>query len=38
MDGIGLSHYLLLSAALILGGIALTALSYRDDAEENGPS
>ena len=33
-----LSPRLLLSAALILGGIALTALSYRDDAEESGPS
>ena len=33
-----LSPRLLLSAALILGGIALTAISYRDDAEESGPS
>ena len=33
-----LSPRLLLSAALILGGIALTALSYRDDAEESAPS
>ena len=33
-----LSPRLLLSAALILGGIALTALSYRDEAEESGPS
>ena len=29
---------LMVSAALILGGIALTAISYRDDAEESGPS
>ncbi|PXF17891.1 MAG: hypothetical protein CXX76_02900 [Methanobacteriota archaeon] len=33
-----LSPRLLFSAALILGGIALTAISYRDDAEESGPS
>jgi drug/metabolite transporter (DMT)-like permease len=33
-----LSPRLLFSAALILGGIALTAISYRADAEESGPS
>lgn len=33
-----LTPRLVVAAALILGGIALTALSYRDEAEESGPS